>query len=107
MMGLSVRLGDSQVLLPQGLQRNPVVPPGCAVLPVQHPVGQVGDHRIDAAVGNAFHTLQTVHVVYLVLLYGRHGYCFWFPFTKYTNVPYFSFTLFFRMALLMALLVFW
>ena len=42
-----------------------------------------------------------------VLLSGSVYFLFSFPFTRYTNVPYFSFTLFFLMALLMALLVFW
>ena len=41
------------------------------------------------------------------LCHGLPHCCFWLPFTRYTNVPYFSFTLFFLMALLMALLVFW
>ncbi len=84
-----------------------LVPPGSPVLPVQHAVRQIRNHGIDASVGYLLHPFQAVHVVYLVLLHFRLVYCFWFPFTKYTKVPYFSLTLFFLMALLMALLVFW
>ncbi len=43
----------------------------------------------------------------MILSSGSVYFLFSFPLTRYTNVPYFSFTLFFLIALLMALLVFW
>ena len=69
----AVRLRDSPVLLPQGGERNPSVPFGCLVFAVQHPIGQVGNYRIDAAVCHQAHSLQAVHVIYSVRL--DHSLC--------------------------------
>ena len=43
----------------------------------------------------------------IILSSGSVYFLFSFPFTRYTNVPYFSSTFFFLIPFLMALLVFW